>query len=400
VRPVRNRDTTNKEQNTNHQHTMPKPILYVGLDVHARKITVATADEDRRGEVRVHSTIANTAAGLAGLLKKLSSSGKELRLCYEAGPCGYVLARQLAEQGIACTVAAPSLIPRGPGDHIKTDRRDAQLLARLHRAGELTAVHIPDATDEAIRDLCRARTDAVQDKRRAQCQLKAFLLRHGRPLVDKTPWSEARQRTLRAIPLPHAAQRAVLEEYILAIEAAHQRIARIEKQMEHLLSEWRQQPAVRALMGMRGFRIVAAMITVSELGDIHRFTHPRQLMAYLGLVPSENSSGESRRQGSVTKAGNTHLRWLINESAQNYRLPPRISADLSRRQEAIPEACRQEVKNIAWKCQNRLYEKGRRLGARGKMRQKVQLALARELCGFVWAVLKAAQSAPADKKEA
>ena len=218
--------------------------------------------------------------------------------------------------------------------------------------------------------------------------------------MDKTPWSEARQRTLRAITLPHPAQKIVLEEYISAVEAAHQRIARIEKHMELLLPDWRQAPSVRALMGMRGFRIVAAMITVSGLGDIHRFSHPRQLMAYLSLVPSENSSGASRRQGSVTKAGNTHLRWLINESAQNYRLPPGISPDLSRRQEAIPAACRQEVKNIAWKCQNRLYEKGRKLGARGKMRQKVQLALARELCGFVWAVLKAAQSPPAAKKPA
>ena len=378
---------------------MPQPILYVGLDVHARKIAVATADEDRRGEVRQHSIIANTTTALESLVKKLSA-GRELRVCYEAGPCGYVIARQMEKKGIPCTVAAPSLIPRGPGDRIKTDRRDAQLLARLHRAGELTAVHIPDETDEAMRDLCRARTDAVQDKRRAQSQLKAFLLRHGRHLVDKTPWSEARQRTLRAITLPHAAQRMVLEEYILAVEAAHQRIARIEQQMELLLPDWRQAPSVRALMGMRGFRIVAAMITVSELGDIHRFRHPRQLMAYLGLVPSENSSGESRRQGSVTKAGNTHLRWLINESAQNYRLPPGISPGLSRRQEAIPAACRQEVKNIAWKCQHRLYEKGRKLGARGKMRQKVQLALARELCGFVWAVLKAAQSPPGEKKAA
>jgi transposase len=378
---------------------MNKPILYVGLDVHARKTTVATAGEDRRGEVRIHSTIDNTAAAMDSLIKKLQSTGKELRVCYEAGPCGYVLARQLEKQGIACTIAAPSLIPRGPGDRIKTDRRDAQLLARLHRAGELTAVHIPDETDEAIRDLCRARTDAVQDKRRAHSQLKAFLLRHGRHIADKTPWSEARQRTLRAITLPHPAQRAVLEEYILAVEAAHQRIARVETQMELQLSTWKAEPAVRALMGMRGFRIVAAMITVSELGDIHRFTHPRQLMAYLGLVPSENSSGGSRRQGSVTKAGNTHLRWLINESAQNYRLPPKVSAGLSQRQAAIPAACREEVKHIAWKCQNRLYEKGRKLAARGKMRQKVQIALARELCGFVWAVLKAAQS-PADKKAA
>jgi transposase len=223
------------------------------------------------------------------------------------------------------------------------------------------------------------------------CQLKAFLLRHGHRIADKTPWSEARMRSLRGISLPLPAMDIVLEEYIQAVQAAHERIARLEEQMEKVLETWAQAPVVRALMGLRGFRIVSAMIVVSELGDIHRFAHPRQLMAYLGLVPGESSSGGKRHVGGLTKTGNSHLRWLINESAQHYRLAPKISADLSKRQEGIAREHRDEVRRIAWKCQIRLHAKGRQMAGRLKMRQKVQIALARELCGFVWAVMKAVQ---------
>ena len=374
---------------------MNTTILYIGLDVHAESINIATADSARDGEIRSHSRIPTDLRALDTVLRKLGHPDKELRVCYEAGPTGFVLARHLAKKGIACLLAAPSLIPKGKGDKIKTDRRDALMLARLHRAGELTAVHIPDATDESIRDLCRARTDAVDDKRRATCQLKSFLLRHGHRRTDKAPWSEARMRTLRKTVFPLPAMGIVFEEYIQAIDAAHQRIARLEKQMEDLLATWVQAPVVRALMGLRGFRLVSAMITVSELGCIHRFAHPRQLMAYLGLVPSEASSGGKRRQGGLTKTGNSHLRWLINESAQHYRLPPKISIGLGKRQEDIDPGHRREVKIIAWKCQHRLYEKGKKLAGRLVMRQKVQIALARELCGFVWAIMKVAQPAPA-----
>ncbi len=368
---------------------MSKELLYLGLDVHAENIAVAIAEAGRDGEVRNYGEIPNTFHSVEKLMRKLGHPNKELRVCYEAGPCGFVLARFLKKKDIACDVIAPSLTPKGSGDKIKTDRRDARMLARLHRAGELTAVHVPDERDEAIRDLCRARTDAVQDQRSVRHQLKAFLLRNGYRYGEKTSWSAAHMRYLRELILPHSAMKIVLEEYLQCIDAAAERIERLEVHMKALLDEWHMKPVVLALMGFKGYQTVAAMITVSEIGDIHRFPHPRQLMAYLGLVPSESSSGGSRAQGTITKCGNGHLRWIFNECAQHYRLPPKISQELTTRQEAIPKAYRRQVIEISWRCQNRLHERGRKLAARGKTRQKAQIAMARELSAFVWEVMKA-----------
>ena len=250
-------------------------------------------------------------------------------------------------------------------------------------------MHVPDERDEAIRDLCRARTDAVQDQRSGRNQLKAFLLRNGYRYGEKTSWSAAHMRYLRELILPHPAMKIVLEEYLQCIDAAAERIERLEVHMKALLDEWHMKPVVLALMGFKGYQTVAAMITVSEIGDIHRFPHPRQLMAYLGLVPSESSSGGSRTQGTITKCGNGHLRWIFNECAQHYRLPPKVSQELTTRQEAIPKAHRRQVIEISWRCQNRLHERGRKLAARSKTRQKVQIAMARELSAFVWEVMRA-----------
>ena len=367
---------------THHKPTMKK-LLFVGMDVHAQSITLALAP-GRDAEVRLYGSIPHDLQALEKVFAKLRQAhpGVELRVCYEAGPTGFVLARRLAQLKTACVVVAPSMIPKRAGERIKTDRRDALKLARLHRAGELTAVHVPEASDEAMRDLCRARTDAVQDLRRARAQLKAFLLRNGYRYTGKSAWTPAHQRYLRELVLGHAAQRVVLEDALASIAGAGERIARLEEQMQTLLLDWPMAPVVAALMGMRGFALVGAMVLVSELGDAWRFRHPRQLMAFLGLVPSENTSSEKRRQGSITKCGNGHARWLLIEAAHHYRLSPKVSKELSRRQEGLSA----EIKACAWKAQIRLHQRTRQLLARGKQRNKVTVAVARELCGFVWQI--------------
>lgn len=379
--------------NSNNKHTMKKELLFVGLDVHAKTITIATAP-GAGGDALHHSTISNDLHALEKVFARLRKAhpGVELRVCYEAGPTGFVLARRLAQLKTDCTVVAPSLIPIRAGERIKTDRRDARKLARLHRAGELTAVHVPDVNDEAMRDLCRARTDAVQDLRRSRAQLKAFLLRNGYRYTGKSAWTEAHRSYLRELVLPHPAQKVVLEDALRAIDTAGERIARLEEQMEALLESWSMKPVVQAIMAMRGFALVGAMVIVSELGGAWRFEHPRQLMAYLGLVPSEHTSDEKRRMGGITKAGNGHARWLLIEASKHYRLTPKVSKELTERQRGVSE----EVKACAWKAQTRLHQRTVRLLARGKQHNKVTVAVARELCGFVWNIfrLMAAQMAP------
>jgi len=285
---------------------------------------------------------------------------------------------------VECEVVAPSLTPKRSGERVKTDRRDARKLARLLRAGELTAVYIPEATDEAMRDLCRTRSDAVDDRRRSRHRLKGFLLRHGYRYQGKSSWSAAHERYLRELVLPHPAMKVILEEYLQGIATAGERIERCEEAMGDLLEQWRLAPAVRALMAMKGFQSVAAMILVSELGEVHRFGHPRQVMAYLGLVPTENSSSDRRRQGHITKCGNAHARWLLVECAQHYAAPPKVSKELSRRQQNQSRA----VRTLSWKAQNRLHQRYRRLMARRLQRNKVMVAVARELCGFIWELLR------------
>jgi transposase len=249
-----------------------------------------------------------------------------------------VLARRLIHLGVECVVIAPTKTERKPGEKIKTDRRDAQKLAKLFRNGDLTAVRVPPASDEAVRDVCRARTDAVDDVKRAKQRLLSFLLRNGYNYQDGTNWTQKHMNYLRHLVLPDAAQKIVLEEYVQGVDAGVERVARLESRMRALLEGWEWKPVVEALMAMKGFQIVAAMITISELGDLTRFAHPRQLMAFLGLVPSEDSSGDRRRQGAITKCGNSHARWLLIESAQAYRNSPKVSAALSQRQSPLTPA--------------------------------------------------------------
>src|SRR5690349_15347651 len=298
--------------------------LYLGLDVHKDSITIAIAQAGSKGEIRLFGTITNDLHALEKALTRIRKAhpGAHLELAYEAGPCGFVIARRLKQLKVPCLVAAPSLIPKQPGAPFKTDKRDARAIARLLRAGELTAVYVPEATDEAIRDLCRARTDAVDDQRRCRHRLKAFLLRHGYRYQGKANWSQPHMRYLRELVLPHPAMKAILEEYLQGIDAAHERVQRIEASMFTLLETWRLKPAVQALMAFRGFQLVASMITVSELGDIHRFEHPRQLMTYLRLVPTESSSGPHQRLGSISRCGNCDQRRLLTETAGPHAVPP------------------------------------------------------------------------------
>jgi transposase len=305
---------------------------FVGLDVHKESIAIAIAKPGRAAP----RFLGTTRPVLAELEKALAHVGspKDLLIVYEAGPCGYVLARQLAARGYRCEVIAPTMIPRKPGDRIKTDRRDALALAHFARAGDLTPVLVPKEPDEAIRDLSRAREDAVRARLKARQQLKAMLLRHGQCYTGKSSWTAAHGRYLATVSFVHPAQNIAFVEYRMAVKEAHLRIERLTAALHEQVAEWRLQPVVAALMSLRGIDLVAAVTLVAELGDLHRFPHPKQLMAFLGLVPSECSTGESRSLGSITKAGNSHARRILIESAWTYRYPARIGRELQVRQES------------------------------------------------------------------
>jgi transposase len=360
---------------------MEQSITYVGLDVHKKTVAVALAESDKRGEVREHGQIANTPEALRKLTNKLARSGRELRFCYEAGPCGYGIQRQLTAAGHSCVVVAPSLIPRRPGDRVKTDRRDAVNLAKLHRAGELTAVWVPDEAHEAMRDLVRARLVAVRSLRQARQQLSGFLLRHGHH-YHRPAWTLMHRRWLAGLRFEHAVHHIVLEDSIAAIEAATARRDALTAQIEAMVPSWSLAPVVHALQALRGIAPVAAATLVAELGDITRFANARHLMAYLGLVPSEHSSGETRRQSGITKAGNGVGRRMLIEAAWSYRFPARVSRELLLRQEGLPAP----IREIAWKAQLRLCRRYRRLAHSGKPANVVTTAIARELAGFIWAI--------------
>jgi transposase len=358
-------------------------ITYVGLDVHKEGIVVAVAEEGIRGEVREYGRIGNTAGALDRVARKLGGEGVKLRFAYEAGPCGYGIQRHLSGRGHECVVVAPSLIPKRAGDRVKTDRRDAASLARLHRAGELTAVWVPDPGHEAMRDLVRARLDAVYALRRARQQLSGFLLRHGCH-YGRPAWTKLHRRWLAGLKFEQAVHHLVLEDYVQAIEAAQARRDRLTAQIAALLPDWTLAPVVAALQAMRGMALVNAATLIAELGDLSRFANPRQLMAYLGLVPSEHSSGASVRRGGLTKAGNSAARRLLIEAAWCYRFPARVSRELLLRQEEQPKP----IREIAWKAQVRLCARYRRLARTGKPATVVTAAIARELAGFVWAIAR------------
>ncbi len=359
-----------------------KIIKYVGLDVHKKSISVAIADEGSNSEIRSYGKIPNTMTAINKLIRKLVSSGNELRFAYEAGPCGYCLYRNFKQNGYECIVIAPSLIPRKPGERVKTDRRDAETLARLFRANELTSIHVPDSEDEAMRDLVRAREDAKNSEKKAKQILGGFLLRNGFVFTGKTSWSKAHFRWISDIKMDHPAQQITLQEYVNTVTENIKRVQRVEEQIKQLLPRWRWYETVKAIQALRGVSSIVAVTTIAELGDLSRFETAEKLMSYLGLTPSEHSSGETKRKGPITKTGNTHVRRVLVEAAHAYRLPARVSRVLLKRQEGLPK----KILDISWKAQVRLCARYRKFVVKGKPKNVTVTAIARELAAFIWAI--------------
>jgi transposase len=359
-----------------------KKIRFLGMDVHAETIAVAMAEPD--GEVRFLGTIPNREESIRKLVKKLGAPD-QLRACYEAGPTGYVLYWQLTALGVKCEVVAPTLVPVKAGDRVKTDRKDAEKLARSYRSGDLTAVWVPDEAHEALRDLVRAREAAKQDQLRARHRLSKFLLRHGKRFAEGgKAWTLKYMAWVRQVHFTQPAQEYTMLDYLHEVEHLNERVLRLERAIEEavkLTPAWMQE-VIQALQALRGVAKISAATLVSELGEISRFATARQLMAYSGAVPGEDSSGQRVRRGAITKTGNAHLRRVVIEAAWSYRLRPRIGPTLLQRQKGV----REEVKEIAWKAQLRLHKKYRSLMAAGKDQRKIITAVGRELLGFIWAI--------------
>jgi transposase len=358
--------------------------VYVGLDSHKDTISVAYAEEGTSAPPVFVGPIRNRLAEVDAQMRRLRAKGARLVVAYEAGPCGYVLYRHLTAKGIECRVVAPSLIPRRSGNKVKTDRRDAVELARLLRSGDLTSVWVPTVEDEAMRDLCRARDATQHTLKAAKQRLKSFLLRLGLHYTGRATWGDAHRRYLASVVCPTPTQQIVFQEALLAVDEQVARLARLDAQLVELAPQWRLAPVVRAVQALRGVQALLATTVLAELGDLTRFDSPRQISAFVGLIPSEYSTGASRHQGGITKTGNARARRALVEAAWAYRFPAKVSAHIQARLESLPKP----IQAIGWKAQVRLCARFRRLVARGKHANVVCTAIARELLAFMWAIAK------------
>ena len=361
--------------------------VFVGIDVAKARNAIAVADGSRGGEVRYLGEFASDPATMQRTIRRLASKYEQAHFCYEAGPTGYGLYRLIRSMGHECMVVAPSLIPRRPGDRVKTNRRDAVALAKLLRADELTAVWVPDEAHEAMRDLVRARAAAVETRRVHRQHITSFMLKHGRIFPRKKHWSMLYMRWLQQQSFEYPAHQIALQEMVEAVRVAGERIKRIEMAIQEFLPNWSLEPLVRALQALRGVDLVVAVTFAAEVGDVSRFENPRQLMAYLGLVPGERSTGETVKRKGITKAGNGRVRHMLVESAWTYRHPPKIGVTKL----YIHQRVSSDVREIAWKAQSRLTTRYRKLSARGKLTTVVCTAVARELAAFMWSIGRTVQ---------
>ncbi|HDZ34889.1 MAG TPA: IS110 family transposase [Pseudoalteromonas sp.] len=371
-------------------------ILFIGLDTHKEFNEVAYIEE-HRGAQPVHlGRVSSSKVAVQKLVRQFESKypGATLHFVYEAGPCGYWIYRLITSLGHCCYVVAPSLIPKKPGEKIKTDKRDALKLAKLLKSEDLTPIYVPEPEDEAVRDLSRAREIAMKDLKDAKYQLKALLLRNNINYKGTANWSQKHLRWLTELVLPHPAQHIVLQEFLQTITERISRLERLDNELTHHVHQWRYYPVVKAIQAMRGVRLLVATGVVAELGDLSRFDYPRKLMSYLGLVPSEHSSGGKRHIGAITKCGNGRARRLLVEGAHTYRYAANISTDMQKRQEDLPK----DIIDIAWKAQLRLCKRYKKMIAKGKHYNLVVTAIAREMIAYIWAIAKEVVLTPVNAK--
>jgi transposase len=354
------------------------------MDTEKEKMSVAYVGDERGAEVVFVGPMGTRESDVDKLIGRLKGKARELVFVYEAGPCGYGLYRYLTKRGLECHVVAPSLTPRKPGERVKTNRRDAMKLARLMRSGDLTSVYVPGVEDEAIRDLCRAREDAMRDLKGAKQRVKALLLRLDLRYSGRASWSKAYRKWLSGVKCPSPAQQIAFHEYLNAISERESRVSRLDGELRELVPTWGLYPLVKGYQALRGIQFIGALTMAAEVGDLTRFSKARQVMAFIGLIPSEHSTGNKRRLGAITKTGNGHARRVLIEAGWSYRWPARISPTIQERQEDVPE----EVRNIAWKAQVRLCRRYRQLVRRGKNPNVAVTAIGRELCAFTWAIAR------------